>query len=66
VSVDDGNCCGDVVEDVVVGAIGEKGSEIGGGGGRGISKISPISEGPLELYPPPKNILFVDDVDARY
>jgi hypothetical protein len=27
-------------------------------------KISTTTEGPLELYPPPKNILFVDDVDA--
>jgi hypothetical protein len=33
--------------------------------GRGISKISITSEYPLEVYPPPKNILFVDDVDAR-
>jgi hypothetical protein len=31
---------------------------------RGISKISTISEYPFELFPPPKNILFVDDVDA--
>jgi hypothetical protein len=35
------------------------------GNGR-ISKISTTSEYPLELFcPPPKNILFVDDVDAR-
>jgi hypothetical protein len=33
-------------------------------GGNGISKISTISEYPLELFPPPKNILFIDDVDA--
>jgi hypothetical protein len=35
-----------------------------GGGGRGISKISTILEYKLPLYPPAKNILFVDDVDA--
>jgi hypothetical protein len=33
-------------------------------GGRGISKISTTLESPLELLPPPKNILFGDDVDA--
>jgi hypothetical protein len=41
--------------------------DIGGGcgrEGRGISKISTTLEPPT-LYPPPKNILFVDDVDAR-
>jgi hypothetical protein len=56
VSVD----CGDDVESV-------EGREIGGDGGdggRGISKISTTSEDPLELTPPPKNILFVDDADA--
>ena len=37
-----------------------------GGGGRGISKISTTSEYPLEFNPPPKNILFVDDVDASW
>jgi hypothetical protein len=64
VSVEDRTGCGDVVEDVVVGAIEEKGGEIGNDGRR-ISKISTLLEDPLELlYPPPKNILFVDDVDA--
>jgi hypothetical protein len=38
----------------------------GDGGGRGISKISTTSENSvLEFCPPPKNILFVDFVDAR-
>jgi hypothetical protein len=48
----------------VVGVVGAVGAFGGEGGGRGISKISTTSEYPLELYPPPKNILFVDDVDA--
>jgi hypothetical protein len=63
--------CGIVVEElVVVVVVGkdeiEKGEETGilGGGGRGISKISTISEGPFEFCLPPKNILFVDDVDT--
>jgi hypothetical protein len=47
----------------------ERGDEIGvfeGGGERGISKISTTSEAISEKFsPPPKNILFVDDVDAR-
>jgi hypothetical protein len=55
---------------VGVGAIGVEGGvgvigAGGEGGGSGISKISTTSESPLELRPPPKNILFVDDVDAR-
>jgi hypothetical protein len=33
-------------------------------GGRRISKISTLSENSFELIPSPKNILFVDDVDA--
>ncbi|MEO0206170.1 MAG: hypothetical protein ABIL22_05805, partial [candidate division WOR-3 bacterium] len=39
-----------------VGTVGVLGAD---GGGRGISKISTTSEYPFELYPPPKNILFV-------
>jgi hypothetical protein len=47
----------------------ESGKSVGGfegkgGGGKEISKISTASEYPLEPFPPPKNILFVDDVDA--
>jgi hypothetical protein len=34
-------------------------------GRRGISKISTTFDNPLELFPSPKNILFVDDVDVR-
>jgi hypothetical protein len=50
-----GGCVGGDVNGVVGG---------GGGGGGGISKISTTSEYPLEFIPPPKKILFVDDVDA--
>jgi hypothetical protein len=65
--------CGIVVELVIVvgepDIVGEVEDdsciEVGGRFGRGISKISTTSEYPLELYPPPKNILFVDDVDTR-
>jgi NifU-like protein involved in Fe-S cluster formation len=59
--------CGDVVELLVVSEVEiDEVVDIGvfEGGGRGISTISTTSEGPLELFPPPKNILFVDDVDA--
>jgi len=43
----------------------EDGEVIGGGlGGNGITKISTTLENPVLLNPPPKNILFVDDVDA--
>jgi hypothetical protein len=73
-----GNCVGVEIDGEVVDGDGN-GSESGGktvkdggveigGEGRGISKISTTSECPLlKLYPipPPKNILFVDDVDAR-
>jgi hypothetical protein len=60
---DEGDCenvvkLGNVVKD-------ELDEKIGWFDGRGISKISTTSKYPLELYPPPKNILFVDDVDAR-
>jgi hypothetical protein len=62
---------GDEVEIV----LGEKIGVFGGDGDKGDNccgkqflskqtKISTTSEGPLELYPPPKNILFDDDVDA--
>jgi hypothetical protein len=67
----DETVCGDVVELDSVGDVGEveidEGVEIGVlvGGGSGISKISTTSEDVLEFSPPPKNILFVDDVDAR-
>jgi hypothetical protein len=47
---------GTVVEVCGVGGGNEKS---GIGGGKGISKISTTLE-----YPPPKNILFIDDVDA--
>jgi hypothetical protein len=68
VDIEDENVCvdcGDVVEfdceEVEIDEDVENGVVCGGG----ISKISTISkEGSLELYPPPKNILFVDDVDA--
>jgi hypothetical protein len=74
VDIEDENVCVDSEELVMgefdigevetfeeIGVIGE-----GGGGGREISKISTTLEYPLlELFPPPKNILFVDDVDAR-
>jgi hypothetical protein len=54
--------CGEIVE-FDTGEIGMFGED---GGGRGISKISTTLEYLLELFcPPPKNILFVDDVDAR-
>jgi hypothetical protein len=53
--------CGDVVEEFDV---GEVGIAEGGGRGRGISKISTTSEYPMKVNPPPKNILFVDDVAA--
>jgi hypothetical protein len=43
----------------------ERFGDIFEGVGRGISKISTTSEYPLEFCPPPKNILFVDDADAR-
>jgi hypothetical protein len=60
--------CGDVVE-FVAGTFIVEGVDIGmfggGGEGRGILKISTTSEYPLfELFPPPKKILFVDDVDT--
>jgi hypothetical protein len=66
--------CGDCVDDVEfeIGKIEDEGVEIGvigvfdGGGGRGISKISAIFEGPFELYPPPKKIKLFEDVDTRY
>jgi hypothetical protein len=72
----DGDVIGRLVENGVFGTSaggGAKGvgiegddDELGGsGGGRGISKISTASEIRLTLLPPPKNILFVDDVDAR-
>jgi hypothetical protein len=62
---DDNNVdCERDVEIVVYGCKGGVGIE-GGGSGSGNSKISTTSENPLELFPPPKNILFVDDVDAR-
>jgi hypothetical protein len=50
----------------VVGELGVETCEVGVEIGiLEISKISTISEYPLfELHPPPKNILFVDDVDA--
>jgi hypothetical protein len=35
-----------------------------GGSGRGISKISMVWKKLLLSFPPPKNILFIDDVDA--
>jgi hypothetical protein len=52
--VDVGEVDGD--EDVEIGVFDER--------EKGISKISTISRGPFESCPPPKNILFVDDVDA--
>jgi hypothetical protein len=58
--------CGDVVE-FVAGTFIVEGVNIGmfGGGGRGISKISTTLEIPtIVLCPPPKNILFFDDVDT--
>jgi hypothetical protein len=64
-----GNC--NDFEEVEVGEDGiRKGVSVGAvervedGDDRGISKISTTSEYPLENFPPPKNILFVDDVDA--
>jgi hypothetical protein len=51
-----------------VGELDVVGVEIDGGGGnrRVISKISTTSESLFELFcPPPKNSLFVDDVDTR-
>jgi hypothetical protein len=52
--------CGDVV---VLAKVVEIGMSVGEEGEK-ISKTS-TSECSFELYPPPKNILFVDDVDAR-
>jgi hypothetical protein len=53
------------VPDKVEGNETDEEIEIGVDGESGISKISTTLEGPLvELYPPPKNILFVDEVDA--
>jgi hypothetical protein len=68
-NVVDESDCGDVEklvvdEDVGIDVIGEVGA-VGGRFGRGISKISTTLEYPLFVYwPPPKNILFLDDVDA--
>jgi hypothetical protein len=56
---DEGDCEDVVVLEEVVKIV----MSVGGGGGK-ISKISTTSECSLELYPPQKNILFVDDVDA--
>jgi hypothetical protein len=52
--------CGDVV---VLAKVVEIGMSVGEDGEK-ISKTSTTSECSLELYPPPKNILFVDDVDT--
>jgi hypothetical protein len=55
----------DVFDESVVVGVGTVGGVVGGGrDGSGISKISTTLEYPLEPNPPPKNILFVDDVDA--
>jgi hypothetical protein len=52
-------------QDVEIGEFEEESEDVGNkGGGSEISKISTTSEFPLEFNPPPKNILFVDDVDA--
>jgi hypothetical protein len=51
-------------EDVEFNALGVRIEGINGSE-RGISKISTTLEYPLPFCPPPKNILFVDDVDAR-
>jgi hypothetical protein len=62
--------CGVVVEfdgDIEFGVFDGIDVDAGGiTGGRGISKISTTLDTPiLVLFPPPKNILFFDDVDAR-
>jgi hypothetical protein len=63
--VSDKNDCGDSVEFDVEEVEGIGVGE--GGSGQFISKqkISTTLEYSLEFCPPPKNILFVDDVDAR-
>jgi hypothetical protein len=65
---------GDGMDDITGIEIGDIGGEVGGGGdncgggggikGGGISKISTTLESPRKPTPPPKNILFVDVVDA--
>jgi hypothetical protein len=66
----DENDCGNIGELIVI-VVGEveidEGVDTGvfRGGGSGISKISTVSKSPLEPFcPPPKKILFVEDVDA--
>jgi hypothetical protein len=63
---DENDDCEDIVElDVEEVEIGMFIDDVfGGGDGDEISKISTLSEAFFELFPPPKNILFVDDVDA--
>jgi hypothetical protein len=52
-----------------VGTVGGGGGDVGtvggGGGGRGIAKISTTLEWLVELYPPPKKILFPNAVAAN-
>jgi hypothetical protein len=61
--VEEGGVDGEEGDGGEEGVVGEE-VDVGGGCG-GISKISTTSEYPLlEFRPPPKNILFVDDVDA--